>query len=148
MEIAKLTLEFVKVLLWPIILLIIFFNLKSHILKILQKTSDLELEIKGYKIKLRLTEHLLKKKADDRQLDQPQKSEINTDILLSMNDSDFIFLSSLAEKSVLPKYYPINDKEIFKYNSLCNENIFKKASDNGYELTNMGKEIFEALKIP
>jgi hypothetical protein len=148
MEIAKLTLEFTKALLWPIIFLVIFFSLKTHILNLLHKTADLELEIKGYKIKLRFAEKLLKKTADKKLSQTNEISELNTDLLLSMNDKDFIFLSSLTEKNMLSKYYPVNDDEIYRYNSLCNENIFEKTTDNGYELTKMGEELFEVLAIP
>ena len=150
MEIAQLVLEYTKVLIWPVILLLCVFIFKSQILKLISKITELNLEVKGMKLKLQLSQKI----SDTKRIDNAEQatddvvnnSEIEPSIIWGLSDSDFIFLEHLSNKDILKEYLPISKDEEYSYQSLSNEGLFTKQENSKFIITSKGRVLLEGMK--
>ena len=150
MEIAQLVLEYTKVLIWPVTLLLCVFIFKAQILKLISKITELNLEVKGMKLKLQLSQKISGAKRVDDTVQATKvvnNSEIEPSIIWELSDSDFIFLDHLSNKDILKEYFPISKDEEYSYQSLSNEGLFTKQENSKFIITNKGRTLLEGMKI-
>jgi hypothetical protein len=149
MEIEQIILEYVKVLIWPSIILLGILIFKNSIKELISKITDIsELSVgyKGLSLKTRVVQKML-----EADLSSPLKSLENKDKKRSINDvvsilelpdDDFLFFEKIAKNN---SFCVSEAKEQWKYKSLTNQGYFSKISEYEYEPTAKGKKILEAL---
>ena len=145
MEVAKLILEYLKVLAWPIIAGICVLVLRNEIKNVFNKISDLNIEIKGFKLKMKVVEEISKKEVSKQDAGNESHDKLDPKIIWSLSDDDFVFINNLSGKEIQEIYYPTSTHEEYRYNSLCNEKIFSKNSTNGYKLTAIGNQLLSEI---
>ena len=130
-------------------LLLCVFIFKSQILKLISKITKLNLEVKGMKLKLQLSQKLsdTKKSGDTTPASKVVNSaEIESSIIWELSDSDFMFLDHLSKKDILKEYFPVSKDEEYSYQSLSNEGLFTKQENSKFILTDKGSALLQSIK--
>ncbi len=145
MEIANLVLEYIKVLAWPLLILFVVVYFKSSIAFLLEKMAELNVGGEnGFNLKLRAAGKIAERESIliDDQIEIPKQSNL----ILSLPDEDFLYLNSLAKKSIKPIYFPNSSEELGKLSSLAEYGVMKRKSMSEFELTEIGKNLLASLE--
>ena len=145
MEIANLILEFLKVLVWPLLILFIIVFFKSEIVSLLEKMIEINVGGEnGFNLKLRTAQRIAEKESTNA-ISHSRLSK-QSSLILSLPDESFLYLNSLVHKSIKSTYYPSSGKELRALNSLAEHGIMKQKSMSEFELTEIGGQLFASMQ--
>lgn len=145
MEVAKLALDYIEVLIWPSLMLFALVSFRRPIASLLGAVGELSVGgEKGFKLKMQAIQ-----KAASANISHGEITQDGVDlpgVILSLPDSDFIFLDSLSQKPRRKTYVPTTGREYRHLQSLADYGIFSRRSLSEFELTEIGKQILESVK--
>lgn len=145
MEVAKLALDYIKVLIWPALILFALVSFRKPIASLLGMVGELSVGgEKGFKLKMQAIQKAVSAKSSTS--DNIQTGVDLSEVILSLPDDDFIFLDSLAEKPQRNTYVPTTGKEYRHLQSLADYGVFSKKSLSEFELTEIGKQILDNVR--
>jgi len=149
-EIARIVLDYIKVVIWPFTALFCVFIFKDQIFKLISKITELNVEAKGLKLKLQLSKKILEKQPSlTHQLTENteiKNKRLDPSIIWEIADKDFMFLDTLSKKELLEEYFPVSKEEEYRFNSLVNEGFFTKQKDLKFAPTHKGRDLLKHFK--
>ena len=159
MEIAKLVLEYINVLIWPCITLLIAFKFKDVLIRFLEKmmgSQELEVDLFGQKIKMKAMEKLAKEignesKASSKENNDKSGTSYSPPQLLknisSLSNEEVAFLAKVANYTGHQWYYLSSNEGIIAHRlKEFGLLVSGSHSDGVYvEVTPLGKKIISDL---
>lgn len=144
MDIANLALEYLKIIIWPIFILVFICIFKKHIDAMFARIVNLRLDDKGLSLKFGTAVKLINNKnsKDEEESSMPNLSGF----IFSLPDEDVLFLDKLAKQPIKDKYLSTSKSDIGLFHSLTNYGVFEKLNQSEFAPTNTGKIIIDAIK--
>lgn len=145
MVIATLVLEYIEALKWPLVILFGLIYFKGTIESLLEKLVEVNVGgEKGFALKLRAAQKI----ADERNLTETATPVVpeESNIVLSLPDDAFLYLSSIARKPVKSTYFPASGEEFRNLHSLSDYGVMKQRSMSEFELTEIGRTLVSSLE--
>ncbi|WP_421319668.1 hypothetical protein [Aeromonas veronii] len=145
MEIPTLVLEYIKTLIWPLLILFALVYFKGTIESLLEKLVEINVGgEKGFALKLRAAQKIAHDLSSIEAATPLVPEESN--IILSLPDEAFLYLSSLAKKPVKSTYYPASGGELRSLHALADYGVMKQKSMSEFELTEIGRTLVSSLE--
>ena len=156
MEIAKLIIEYIKVLIWPIVVIFFIFRFKEELKGLLAKalrSHEVELDILGQKIKLKALEKITEDAPDiSKGLEndiEPNQNAALTIYLFSMISkltTEEVFLLRRISQEITKKGYCGCEAERIVLERFVEDKILNRDERGFYHPTDIGKRLLIALK--
>jgi hypothetical protein len=145
MGIATLVLEYIDALKWPLLILFVLVYFKSTIASLLEKLVEIKVGgDKGFALKLRAAQKIAHERSSTEGEAPTVPEESN--IILSLPDDAFLYLSSLARKPVKSTYFPSSGEELRNLHSLSDYAVMKQKNMSEFELTEIGRTLVASLE--
>ncbi|QNI03309.1 hypothetical protein HXW73_10405 [Halomonas sp. SH5A2] len=145
MGIATIVLGYLEVLIWPLLILFALVYFKSTIVSLLEKLAEINIGgEKGFALKLKAA----RKIADEQNATEVEDPVVpdESNIILSLPDEAFLYLSSLAKKPVKSTYFPASGEELRSLHALSDYGVMKQRSMSEFQLTEIGKTLVSSLE--
>ncbi|MFK0569469.1 hypothetical protein [Endozoicomonas sp.] len=149
MGIAAVVLEYLKVLVWPLVAVICFFIIRAELFRLLTKLSELDVRILGFRLRMRTAARIAGKTIRPAGLAdavQPEQQDRMAEVIWSLSDQDLLFIHELVKRPWQDSYYATGREETWRYNGLCNEQLFVRLVEGHYQPTELGRRLFDYLQ--
>jgi hypothetical protein len=147
MEIANLVLQYLEALKWPLLIVFVVILFKQTIVSLLEKLAEVSFGGKnGFNMKLQAVKKVAEQNEKNKQGNTQTFNDSN--LLLSLPDNTFIYLSSMANKPLKETYFPNSGDEFRHLVALADYGVMKQRSMEEFELTELGNKLIGAIKGP
>ncbi|EMA2439029.1 hypothetical protein AAFZ98_004649 [Vibrio parahaemolyticus] len=145
MEIANLVLKYIEALKWPFLIVFVLLLFRRTIVTLLEKLAEVSFGGEnGFNMKLQAAKKVAEQ--SDKSTNKSAQTFSDSNLLLSLPDNTFVYLSSIANKALKDVYFPNSGDEFRHLVVLADFGIMKQRSMEQFEFTEVGRQLVNAIK--